>query len=60
MADPQIQLKGVDIYYYTFDQGINSIKDLTVKFGFLKPFAKKKVLEDVNLDVYPGEIVGIL
>ena len=60
MATPQIQLKGVDIYYYTFDQGINSIKDLTVKLGFLKPFAKKKVLEDVNLDVYPGEIVGIL
>ncbi len=60
MTTPQIQLKDVDIYYYTFDQGINSIKDLTVKLGFLKPFAKKKVLEGVNLDVHSGEIVGII
>ena len=57
---PQIALKNVSIYYYTFDRGINSLKDLIVKFGFLRPFAKKKVLEDVSLNVYPGEIVGIL
>ena len=57
---PQIQLQDVSIYYYTFDQGINSIKDLVVKLGFLKPFAKKKVLEDVNLTVHRGEIIGIL
>ncbi|MDP6909523.1 MAG: ABC transporter ATP-binding protein, partial [Flavobacteriales bacterium] len=55
-----IEFKDVNIYYYTFDQGINSIKDFAVHLGSLKPFAKKKVLEGVDLKVYPGEVVGIL
>lgn len=57
---PQIELKNVSIYYYTFNQGINSVKDYAMRFGFAKPFLKKKVLDEVNLTIYPGEVVGIL
>jgi len=60
MRKPQISFKNVDIYYYTFDQGINSIKDFIVRIGSMKPFAKKKVLEGIDLEVYPGEVIGIL
>lgn len=56
----QIDLNDVSIYYYTFNQGINSIKDYTMKLGFAKPFAKYKVLENVDLQIYKGEVVGIL
>ena len=57
---PQIELTDLSVYYYTFNQGINSIKDYTMKLGFAKPFAKYKVLENVDLKIYPGEVVGIL
>jgi ABC-type polysaccharide/polyol phosphate transport system ATPase subunit len=60
MQLPQIELKDVDIHYYTFDQGINSVKDYTVKFGFAKPFTERKVLEGIDLQVWPGEVLGIL
>lgn len=57
---PQIELKNVNVYYYTFNRGVNSIKDYVLKFGFIKPFSKKKVLDDVSLTIYPGEVVGIM
>lgn len=60
MPVPQIELKDVDVQYYTFDQGINSVKDYTVKFGFIKPFTARKVLQGINLKVWPGEVLGIL
>lgn len=58
--EPQIELVNTSIYYYTFNQGINSIKDFVLRYGFIKPFAKKKILDEVCLKIYPGEVVGIL
>jgi len=57
---PHISLNDVSIYYYTFNQGINSFKDYIMKLGFVRPFAKKKILDQVNLSIYPGEVVGVL
>ncbi len=55
-----IVFENVSLYYYTFDQGINSVKDYVLKLGFAKPFVKRKVLEQVSFEVKPGEVVGIL
>ncbi len=55
-----IVFENVSLYYYTFDQGINSVKDYVLKLGFVKPFVKRKVLEQVSFEVKPGEVVGIL
>ncbi|HEY0976081.1 MAG TPA: ABC transporter ATP-binding protein [Flavobacteriales bacterium] len=60
MRTPQIELRNVGVHYYTFDQGINSIKDYVMKFGFTRPFARRKVLDGVDLQVLPGEVLGIL
>ena len=57
---PQIQLIDTSIYYYTFNQGVNSLKDFITKFKFTSFFSKKKVLNQVNLTINKGEIVGIL
>ena len=57
---PIISLKNVGVFYYTFNQGVNSSKDFILKLGFTKIFQKKKVVEGINLDIYPGEVVGIL
>jgi ABC-type polysaccharide/polyol phosphate transport system ATPase subunit len=57
---PIISLKNVGVFYYTFNQGVNSSKDFILKLGFTKIFQKKKVVEGINLDIFPGEVVGIL
>lgn len=57
---PQIDIKNLSIYYYSFNQGINSFKDYVLKLGFVKPFAKKKILSNINLEVYSGEVLGIV
>jgi ABC-type polysaccharide/polyol phosphate transport system ATPase subunit len=60
MSDVHIQLKGVSLYYYTFNRGIHSVKDFVVSFGSKRLFEPKKVLENINLDISKGEVVGLV
>ncbi len=56
----QIEFKSVDIQYYSFDQGVNSFKDLILKGGLVRPFRKTTVLRNLDLSINKGEVVGIL
>lgn len=56
----QIEIEDLSVYYFTFNQGINSVKDLILNFGSQKPFKKKFVLNNINLKVKKGESIGIL
>lgn len=58
--EPQIILKNLSVNYYTFNQGVNSFKDFITKMKFVRPFSKKQVLSNVNITIYPGEVVGII
>ncbi len=60
MMQPKIEVKNITVNYYSFNKGINSLKDFVTGFKFLNPFERKKVLEDVSITVYPGEVFGIL
>lgn len=56
----QIEFDKVSIHYFSFDRGINSFKDMILKGGLVKPFTKYTVLEDIDLKVKQGEVLGIL
>lgn len=60
MKSSSISLKNVSLYYYTFNRGIHSVKDFVVTFGSKRLFEKKKVLENVNLEIKTGEVVGLI
>ncbi|MBD78775.1 MAG: hypothetical protein CL840_07635 [Crocinitomicaceae bacterium] len=60
MAESKISINGLALSYYSFNQGVNSIKDIFTSFSFSKPFEKHEVLHDVSFEIMPGEVVGIL
>ncbi len=57
---PHIEFKNVDISYYTFNQGVNSVKDLITSFKFSSLFEKKVVLNNINFSIEKGSSVGVL
>ena len=56
----KIKIEGLNVSYYTFNQGVNSVKDFITGFKFIRPFEKKEVLHQINLEIYEGDVLGIL
>ncbi|MGB0391324.1 MAG: ABC transporter ATP-binding protein [Salibacteraceae bacterium] len=59
-AEPKISVKDVSLSYYSFNQGVNSMKDLVTSLSFSKPFERHEVLHDINFEVMSGEVIGII
>jgi len=55
-----IVFKDVGLSYYTFNQGVNSLKDLFTSFRFQPVFEKKHVLNHLNFTIQKGQTVGVL
>jgi len=60
MSKPKISIQNVSLSYYSFNQGVNSIKDIFTGLNFSKPFEKHEVVHSVSMEIMPGEVVGIL
>ncbi|MAX79162.1 MAG: teichoic acid ABC transporter ATP-binding protein [Crocinitomicaceae bacterium] len=59
-SEDHIVFEDVGLSYYTFNQGVNSLKDLLTSFRFQPVFEKKHVLNNLNFTVKKGQTVGIL
>jgi ABC-type polysaccharide/polyol phosphate transport system ATPase subunit len=59
-TDQHIKFDKVNLSYYTFNQGVNSIKDLFVSKKISKIFEKKRILQDINVTIPKGQTVGLL
>lgn len=55
-----IKAEKMDVSFLIQRAGINNIKDFIFTMGFKTPFEKKKVLNNVNLEIKKGECLGIL
>jgi len=57
---PHIEFDQVDLSYFTFNRGINSVKDLITGFRWSAPFQKKSILTSISFQINPGEAVGVV
>lgn len=65
MQDPVIQIENVNKRFASVSESSNSVFEmLLTRFSKNDPMPKKKkplwVVRDINLDIYPGEFVGII
>ncbi len=59
-SKPHIEFNAVDLSYFTFNRGINSVKDLITGFKWSAPFQKKSILKGISFEIHPGEAVGVV
>ena len=55
-----IEAKNLDVSFYIQGHGMNSFKEFFMSLGTKKPFVRKQVLWDLNLEIKRGECFGIL
>lgn len=55
-----IEAKNLDVSFYIQGHGMNSLKEFVMSLGTKKPFVRKQVLFNFNLEVKTGECLGIL
>ena len=55
-----IEAKNLNISFYIQAYGMNSIKEFILSLGTKKPFVKKQVIFDLDLEIEKGECFGIL
>ncbi len=60
MSDVVIRVKDLRVSFLIQNSAINSLKDLVVSFGRIKPFQKKEILKGVNLEVKRGECFALM
>ncbi|MFZ6053173.1 ABC transporter ATP-binding protein [Halocola ammonii] len=58
--EPHIVFEDVNLSYFTFNQGVNSFKDLFTTFKIKRLFETKRILTDLNFSIPKGQTVGIL
>lgn len=58
--DNIIEAKNLNVSFYIQGYGMSSFKDFILSAGTKKPFIKKQVLFDLNLEIKRGECFGIL
>jgi ABC-type polysaccharide/polyol phosphate transport system ATPase subunit len=58
--DKIISLNNVTVSYLQNKRGIHSVKDFVLKGGFINPFYRKPVLQDITVELKRGESLGIL
>ncbi|NNF02481.1 MAG: ABC transporter ATP-binding protein [Bacteroidia bacterium] len=55
-----LSASGLAVSFFIHNHGMNSVKEFLLSFGTKKPFIQKKVLHDINLEIYKGECFGLL
>jgi len=55
-----IECKNLNVSFYIQGHGIGSFKEFLLSLGTKKPFVRKQVLFDLNLEIRRGECFGIL
>ncbi|WP_291276085.1 ABC transporter ATP-binding protein [Flavobacterium sp.] len=55
-----IECKDLNVSFYIQGHGIGSFKEFLMSLGTKKPFVRKQVLFDLNLEIKRGECFGIL
>lgn len=58
--EPVIELRNVSIDYQVFNKRIKSLKDLVTNPFTSQLFERKNVIRDLSLDIYPGDVLGIV
>ena len=58
--ESHIVFDNVSLSYYTFNQGVNSFKDLFTSLKFTRLFTKTHVLDGLNFKIPQGQTVGFL
>ena len=57
---PIISIRNVHLKYLVSNPNFQSIKDLFTQFSSRSFFMKKEVIKGISLDIFPGEVIGIL
>jgi len=60
MAAVSIQLRALNVEYLVQRHGFRSIKEYLVSFGSKKLLERKRILHDVELEIFSGECFGIV
>ena len=55
-----IECKDLNVSFYIQGHGMGSFKEFLLSLGTKKPFVRKQVLFDINLQIKRGECFGIL
>ncbi len=58
--EPIIEIKDVNLSYTLVDPKFQSLKDLVTSMSFRKLFSRKEVIRNLTLNIYRGEILGIV
>lgn len=58
--EPIIEIKNVDLDYTLINPKIQSLKDFVTSFSISKLFVRKKVIHNLSLNIYKGEVLGIV
>ena len=60
MKEPIIKIENVDLDYILINPKIQSFKDFFTSFSFSKLFSRKRVIRNLSLEIYRGEVLGIV
>lgn len=59
-AEPIITVRNLNVSFLMQKHGLNSLRDFIFSLGMRGLFEKRRVLHDINFEVYRGECLGIL